>query len=157
MLASQTYFLPFKVTEIADPIKQEVPLHARRIPESLIRQGDTKTWPITLIAGRSTPSCQLEAHPQSQTWAIPHSVLGLKVPAGSPVRKKSVSGKQKLAIAKSSPCSLLAKVIQTLPLTIDSFDGSGFKKFRWAAFGSLLALRSSSKSTYQPLTSSCSY
>jgi len=81
-----------------------------------------------------------------------HSVWGLKEPAGSPVRKSSVSGKQKPATAKSSPCSSLAKVIETLPLIFDSFDGSAFKKFRWATFGSLLAQRHCSKPAYQLLT-----
>lgn len=61
----------------------------------------------------------------------------------------SVLGKQKLAIEKSSPWSPLAKVIETLLLTFDCFDGSGFKEFRWEAFGSLLALRSCSKPAYQ--------
>lgn len=67
------------------------------------------------------------AHSQMQTSVISHLSLDLKVPAGSPARKTSGSGRWKLATAKSSQCSFPPKVIEMLLLTFDSFDGSGLK------------------------------
>lgn len=52
------------------------------------------------------------------------------MPAGSPHRKPSESRRWKPATAKCSQSSFPAKVIEMLPLTFDSFDGSGFEKFR---------------------------
>lgn len=64
-----------------------------------------------------------------QTRVISDLSLDLKMPAGSPVRKPSVSRRWKPATEKSSQSSFPAKVIEMLPLTFDSLNGSGFEKF----------------------------
>lgn len=106
------------------------------------REENTIIWIPGSLSNADSSNVTLVIAPESASWFTSQKTFSIR--------------EMETCCSKIQSVFIPSKVIEILPLT-DSFDRSGFEKFRWVVFDFLLALRSCSKPAYQLLTSSCSY